>query len=95
MEIDELLLPMHQYIQELINLQSSVIMDIDEQIQLYPEQMSIEMPLEMQIDGLPDQKVIIGAAPPIYYANTSIQPVYHSIRVNIGLIENELISSNL
>lgn len=86
MELDELLLPMHEYIQELIHLNASMLEDEETGVRLYPESVSIEMPLEMQIDPAGRaEDMMIGAAPPIYYANTSIQPVFHRIQVNIRL----------
>jgi hypothetical protein len=44
-------------------------------------QCSIELPIELDVSRDESGALVLGAAPPIYYVDTSYRPSYHRIRV--------------
>ncbi len=49
------------------------------------EGLEIDMPVEMDLraNGGGENGIEMGMAPPLYYADTSIQPVFHQIRMTV------------
>ena len=43
----------------------------------------VETPVELELRTAPDGTVSLGAAPPIYRADTTIQPVFHALRMTL------------
>ena len=44
-------------------------------------EITIELPIEMDVSRDTSGALVLGSAPPIYYADTSFRPSYHHIRV--------------
>jgi hypothetical protein len=50
----------------------------------------VELSIPVQIDLLvnEDGTVVIGSSPPLYYADTTILPVFHQLDIKIAVNEN-------
>jgi hypothetical protein len=82
--IDEAFLPMFTHLVETTAVQETIYSDEEAGFKLEMEEMSFEMPIEMDVYVDGDGKVHIGSVPPLYYANTSLQPIYHQLRVTVA-----------
>lgn len=81
MNIDEQYLPLHVHIGALMPLEDCIINDEEKGILTYPEQLEVSMPIEMVIAG--EGELQLGSSPPMYYAHTSLQPVFHYMKITI------------
>lgn len=87
-KIDEALLPFHNYVTALFDIEASagskeigVKMEIDE--------VSIEMPVQMDIIVGDDGRITIGVSPPLHYIATTVQPVFHRITATSVLTKED------
>jgi hypothetical protein len=76
-QIDEALLPLHQFIAELTEAAAGFE---DEGIRMEMQSMGIEMPLTLDIASREDGSLAIGAGPPLYYVETSIEQIHHPVK---------------
>ena len=56
---------------------------MNNQITLNIENFVTETPCQLNIEIDEDNKVHIGAIPPMYYVETTFMPIFHSIKLNI------------
>lgn len=84
---DDLYLPFFQHIREMMPVEDCIVIDEEKGILTYPEKVEISTPLEMEIVANDDGEIQVGSAPPMYYANTSLLPVFHHLRITI--VKNE------
>ncbi len=57
------------------------IVDNEAGVRSHITQISIELPIEMDVSRDEKGALVLGSAPPIYYVDTSYRPSYHRIRV--------------
>ncbi len=88
-DIDEAYLPVHRHIRDLMPVAGCIIADAASGTVTYAEEIRAEMPVELWISVGAGGRVAIGSAPPLYYADTSLQPVFHQLRVRIGIEAEE------
>ncbi len=81
--IDPAFMPMFRHIKALTDLDETSFTDELERFRLYLDEMTVEMPIEMDIEVDDDGGIHLGLTPPIYYASTSLQPVYHRMAITI------------
>lgn len=81
--IDPAFMPIFKHINALKDIEQSSFSDELAGFRLYMDEMILEMPVEMDIKVDEKGGVHFGSAPPIYYANTSLQPVYHKMKIII------------
>lgn len=81
--IDSAFIPMSKYINALKDIEQVSYRDEQAGFRLDLDKMTVEMPIEMDIKVDENGEVHLGSTSPIYYANTSLQPVYHKIRITI------------
>ena len=87
-KIDEAMLPFFEYVQKISILNEGSFTDKDQfGFSMNIESVHIEMPFEMDIDTDENGQVTIGVSPPMYYVATSIEPVFHSLKVTMELTE--------
>ncbi|HEX2532624.1 MAG TPA: hypothetical protein VHK69_02745 [Chitinophagaceae bacterium] len=85
MEKGEWYLRLHEHVRGLMPVQDCIIHDEARGILSYPEAVAVEMPVELEVLVGADGTVQLGSAPPLYYADTSLQPVYHGLKITITL----------
>jgi hypothetical protein len=49
------------------------------------ERIELDLPVVLEVLVADDGRVILGSAPPLYYEETGIEPVYHQLRLTIAL----------
>ena len=79
-EIDEALLPLHRFIADLVEAGLGLESD---GVRMGIESLGIEMPLTLDVVMQQDGRLAIGAAPPLYYFETSLAQVHHPLKVLI------------
>lgn len=84
---DEAYLPLSQHVKALMPVEDCLIYDEARGIFTYAEEVKVTMPVEIDIAVGPDGSVTIGSAPPLYYADTALQPVFHSLTIRIQKTE--------
>lgn len=47
------------------------------------ESLKLGLPVQLDIIVNEDDSVQVGAAPPLYYVETSVTPVFHSIKISL------------
>jgi hypothetical protein len=47
------------------------------------EEIHIDMPVELDLNSSEEKGIAMGVAPPLYYAATSLLPVFHNIKLTI------------
>jgi hypothetical protein len=81
--IDFAFMPVFKHINALMNIEEASFSDDLKGFRLYMDEIIVEMPVEIDL-GVDENGVVhIGSTPPIYYANTSILPVFHNLKVTI------------
>lgn len=82
--MDEAFLYLNEMIQGITDINGSIISE-EGGFEMEIERMSIETPVELCIisnaSGMPE----IGTVPPLYSVETSFQPSYHTIRINLEI----------
>ena len=57
------------------------IVDDEVGVRSHITQLSIELPIELDVSRDESGALVLGSAPPIYYVDTTYRPSYHRIRV--------------
>jgi hypothetical protein len=57
------------------------IVDDEVGVRSHIMQLSIELPIELDVSRDESGALVLGSAPPIYYVDTTYRPSYHRIRV--------------
>jgi len=81
-QIDEALLPMHELLVELSTVLAGYE-DPVEGVRMELEALGIEMPLVLDISLREDGSIALGAAPPLYYLETTVEQVHHPVKLRI------------
>ena len=81
--LDPAFIPMFRHIIGLVDIQETSFTDEQAGFRLELDELTTEMPVEMDIKVDENGKVCLGSTPPVYYANTSVQPVYHNMRITV------------
>jgi hypothetical protein len=79
--IDEALVPFSEMARAFTDLTGAF--DADGTAEVERIELDLPVVLEVLVDG--DGRVIVGSAPPLYYEETGIEPVYHQLRLTIAL----------
>jgi hypothetical protein len=79
-KIDEALMPVHNYVTVLFDIEASAG-DEEWGVKMEIDEVSIDMPVQMDIIVSDDGQVTIGVSPPLHYVATGIEPVFHRISV--------------
>lgn len=82
-KIDEAMLPFFEYVQKLSEFEKSSFTDEEKSFTISIESVSVETPFELDIQMDEDGKLIIGASPPLYYVQTTVTPVFHSMKIKM------------
>ena len=85
--LDEAMLPFHSFMKSLTEFEG-----MRSEKDLYGmtmgiERVQIETPIELQVATMETGAVILGSVPPLYHVDTSIQPVFHFMRITIEVIK--------
>ena len=78
-KIDEALVPFHEHINAMLDIEGYIKND-DAGCSSMIEEVGIESPVQLDIIVDDEGKVTIGSSPPLYYVDTAVQPIFHSIR---------------
>ncbi|HKK09330.1 MAG TPA: hypothetical protein VJ939_00765 [Bacteroidales bacterium] len=81
--IDEAFLKLSDFIQELSEHESKVEGG-DYGFNMEVEEIKLGMPIQLDIVVEEDGKIALGGVPPLYYVETSVMPVFHSIKLSLG-----------
>ena len=82
-QIDEAMLPFFEYVQKLSAFDNGTITDQSNSMTMRIESVGIEMPFELDIQSDGDGNLVIGASPPLYYVQTTVEPVFHSMKIRL------------
>lgn len=85
-EVDEAMLEMGEFITQMIDMEGLII-DMEEKVYMQLENVSLEIPIQLEIQKMNESKVKIGGSPPLYYVETTFLPVFHQLKINIGITE--------
>ena len=86
--IDAALLPFHQFVEELTDV-PGVLRDPLGIQQMHVEEVKVDFPILMDIVQTNEGEIEIGAAPPLYYVDTTIGSIYHQISLTVQLEKDE------
>ena len=81
--IDEAMLPFFEYVQKLSVYEKSMLTDEERSFTMSIESVAIETPFELDIQTDENGKLIIGASPPLYHVQTTMEPVFHSMKMKL------------
>ncbi len=81
--LDEAFIPMFMHIREMTDIQDATFMDEETGFKLELEEVCSDMPIELDVKVDENGKVSLGSVPPLYAINTSLQPVYHQMRITV------------
>lgn len=87
--IDEALLPLHRFLADL----TAVIDGFEDDgagVRMNLASLGITMPLVLDVGANADNQLALGAAPPLYYLETTVEQVHHSIKLTIVPDQNLL-----
>lgn len=79
-DIDEALVPFHEHIDGMLEIEGEVY-DKKEEIRMRIYEVGIESPVQLDLIVDENGKVTIGSSPPLYYVETGVMPVFHSIKL--------------
>ncbi len=87
-KLDEMKLPFSEYLQKITVLKAGSFIDTDQfGFSINIESVHIETPFEMEIEVDENGQVTMGVSPPIYYVATSIEPVFHAMKLTMEITE--------
>lgn len=87
-KLDEAMLPFFEYVQKISLLKEGSFIDTKQfGFSMNIETVHIETPFELDIDTDENGLVTIGVSPPMYYVATSVEPVFHSMKVTMELTD--------
>jgi hypothetical protein len=85
--IDEAMLEMSEFISQMSEVEG-YLYDVEMETGLQLENVSMSMPLQLDLLVNEDGSVVLGGSPPLYYAETTILPVFHQLNIKICVNEN-------
>ena len=75
--------PFFEYVQKLSKFEKSSFTDEEKSLTMSIESVTVETPFELDIQTDNNGKLVIGASPPLYYVQTTVEPVFHSMKIRI------------
>lgn len=87
--MDPAYLRLFEHILALADIPDSPLIDKTTGFQMDLDELMTEMPVEMDISVNSSGLVFLGSSPPMYYADTSIQPVYHLMKIVVVAEKND------
>lgn len=85
--IDEAMLEMSEFISQMSEVEG-YLYDGEMKTAMQLENVSMSMPLQLDLHVNEDGSVVLGGSPPLYYAETTILPVFHQLNIKISVNEN-------
>lgn len=86
--IDEAMLPFHVFASALSAF-DGFIDDEEAGVKMSLSNVTLELPVLIDIVGNGDGVLTLGASPPLYYEATGVESIYHQIRLTVTLSEPE------
>ena len=87
-EIDEAMLSLADFVSQMTDVDGYII-DTDNPMAMHLEQVKLSIPIQLDLLVMEDGSVILGGSPPLYYAETTIMPVFHQLDVRIKLEKDD------
>ena len=87
--IDEAMLEMGEFIVQMSDFNGHLF-DPDSLTSFQLEEVDLSMPVQLDLLVQDDGAVTLGGSPPLYYADTTILPVFHQLKVKIRVTEKEM-----
>ena len=84
--IDEAFLPFHAIVERIIAVPGE-ISDPEAGVRSYVYEIEIESPVELDLVRGDSGSLQIGTVPPLYRVDTTLQPVFHNLRIKAVLDE--------
>ena len=85
--IDEAMLEMSEFISQMSAVEG-YLYDVEMETSMQLENVSMSMPLQLDLHVNEDGSIVLGGSPPLYYAETTILPVFHQLNIKICVTEN-------
>ena len=85
--VDEAMLEMGEFVSQMTDVDGDLA-DAETGTALRVEKVSMSMPIQLDLLVREDGSVILGASPPLYYADTTFMPVFHQLTINL-IVEEE------
>jgi hypothetical protein len=78
--MDQAFISFSDAVAELVSFPGEIV---DEQagVRSHITECTIELPIELDVSRDESGALVLGSAPPLYYADTSFRPSYHRVRV--------------
>jgi hypothetical protein len=86
-EIDEAMLAMSEFVVQMSDVEGYLV-DEEMMTSMQLEKVGLSIPIQLDLHVRDDGTVRLGCSPPLYYAATTILPVFHQLNINIKLTEN-------
>lgn len=80
--IDEAMLGMGEFFSQMADVEG-YLLDAEMLAAMQMEKVKMSMPMQLQVHVKEDGSVVLGGSPPLYYAATTILPVFHQLTINI------------
>ncbi|HEY0356059.1 MAG TPA: hypothetical protein VGC29_07650 [Flavisolibacter sp.] len=87
--IDEAMVPLHEQIIAMLEIEDGTLETEIGGFKMSIEAVGIESPVQLDVLVNGDGSVTLGSSPPLYYVETGVLPVFHNIRFNAIINENE------
>ena len=87
--IDEAMLEMGEFIVQVSDFEGHLF-DPDSLTSFQLEEVDLSMPVQLDLLVQDDGEVTLGSSPPLYYADTTIMPVFHQMKVKIRVTKKEM-----
>jgi hypothetical protein len=85
-EIDEAMLEMRDFVAQMADVEGYLYEpEMLASVQL--KSVDLSMPMQLDLHVRKDGSLSLGGSPPLYYADTTIMPVFHQIKIKIELTE--------
>ena len=86
--IDEAMLEMREFLFQMTDV-DGYLPDMETNTAMQLEQVDLSMPVQLDFNVRADGSILLGASPPLYYAETTFLPVFHQLTINIKIEEKE------
>ena len=86
--VDEAMLEMADFLSQMTDVEG-YLADTEMLTSMRIDKLNMSMPIQLDLLVKDDGSVVLGASPPLYYAETTFLPVFHQLTVNIDVEEKE------
>lgn len=86
--VDEAMLEMGDFLSQMTDVEG-YLTDTEMHISMKIEKLNMSMPVQLDLLVQDDGSIVLGASPPLYYAETTFLPVFHQLTINIDVEEKE------